>query len=786
MKSRILLPLLVLALSGCGQHFITDDEYRSKVEWDFDERAYNHLLPDELYVDTLDLERKEAMKFLYAYMPYSDLADYTPEYFLNEVDYAFKARREMSWGMKVPEEMFRHFVLVTRVNDESLDTARQYFYHQLKPVVSGMSMKEAVLEINHWCHERVDYRPSDIRTSSPLATLRTGLGRCGEESTFVVAALRSVGIPARQCYSPAWAHCDDRHAWVEAWIDGDWHYIAACEPEAELEMGGNVTIPASRAMLIHAKAFGRYEGNEEIVHSTPLYAELNVLDRYAKTRVVTAVALTPDGKPVEGVHMKFKIYNYASFFTLADVVTDKNGEASFHTGYGDLLAWATDGKNHYGYAKISARNNGKVEVFMNKSTEDSYMDQIILTPPAADSTRIINPSESARQENQARIDKENETRNAYRATFVTEANLDHWVMTNENLTRTQALELMTLAEGNYEEVSKFLNAHTTYCEGLFLYEYMKSYSDKDLRDVSAAMFEHHLTLYDGSMPEDVYKKGIMPARISTEKITEWRDVGEFVEPAVDDTGNYYHCPISPKGVERMKVADKQSRDIYYVATMRAHGTPAYLDPATEMIYIYVGEAWCCVGPRELAKKKRVVIDTHEKKYFYDYALQKIVDGDFVVMDYENDEKMNAKTAVAQLPKGTYCLMSGQRDAFGTVIVNLETFKVENGVSLDLATKGKVSILRVRIRLGSMGEESKKLVSEMLANVGKYEKIKEKMIIEAANPNAPELKEFRKRFKVIDGRAIHGVKYPIVDIVLNNRPGMHYQGYTQNMFGSLLD
>jgi len=52
---------------------------------------------------------------------------------------------------------------------------------------------------------------------SPLATIRTAYGRCGEESVLTVAALRAVGIPARQCYTPLWAHCDDNHAWVEAW-----------------------------------------------------------------------------------------------------------------------------------------------------------------------------------------------------------------------------------------------------------------------------------------------------------------------------------------------------------------------------------------------------------------------------------------------------------------------------------------------------------------------------------------------------------------------------------------
>ena len=67
-------------------------------------------------------------------------------------------------------------------------------------------MREAALEINHWCHEKVSYQPSDMRTSAPMSTILSARGRCGEESTFTVAALRTAGIPARQVYTPRWAH----------------------------------------------------------------------------------------------------------------------------------------------------------------------------------------------------------------------------------------------------------------------------------------------------------------------------------------------------------------------------------------------------------------------------------------------------------------------------------------------------------------------------------------------------------------------------------------------------
>ena len=59
------------------------------------------------------------------------------------------------------------------------------------------------------------------------------LGNGGEESTFTVSALRTIGIPARQVYTPRWAHTDDNHAWVEAWVDGKWYFLGAC-PEPRM------------------------------------------------------------------------------------------------------------------------------------------------------------------------------------------------------------------------------------------------------------------------------------------------------------------------------------------------------------------------------------------------------------------------------------------------------------------------------------------------------------------------------------------------------------------------
>ena len=78
----------------------------------------------EVFNRRLDPEQRQAMQFMYAYMPLPDIADYSAEFHLNNVNYALKARIEMPWGKSVPVREFLHFVLPVRVNNENLDNSR--------------------------------------------------------------------------------------------------------------------------------------------------------------------------------------------------------------------------------------------------------------------------------------------------------------------------------------------------------------------------------------------------------------------------------------------------------------------------------------------------------------------------------------------------------------------------------------------------------------------------------------------------------------------------------------
>ena len=750
----ILSLLLLLSLTSCHRnpHFLTDRTYRHQVEQDYESRLSQFsTLNSQLQLDTLSRAEREAMQFLYAYMPYSDLADYTPAFYLNQVRYAFTAREQMPWGKSVPEDIFRHFVLVYRVNNENLDTARMVFYRELKDRVKDLTMEEAALEVNHWCHEHVAYRAADARTSAPLATMRTSLGRCGEESTFAVTALRAVGIPARQCYTPRWAHCDDNHAWVEVWIanpdgkGGEWKFLGACEPDPELNMGW-FAVPSTRCLMVHSKAFGRYHGDEEVVKQTSLYSELNLLSHYAPTRRVTVTVTDPQGKPIPDATIKFKMYNYAEYYTLATYTADAKGQASLTTGLGDILVWATDG-TRYTFKKLDVRKDSTITLTLSdpsdKSDQSDPSDILFLTivPPTPGKAKV-EPTPEKAAANARRLAYEDSLRNAYTATFPTKDNFKSylpkdWLWNQELFSDDQIWEIVHKSEGNYAEIYKFFEHWPgQYRSGEHIYDYLKSYSDKDLRDITADVLQAQETGFDwldrakGTCTNclytyDVYKKGILPARISNELVRDWREpllkamtdivhrvdttypIWNRLQPeeykqdyealkkwtkeniVVDDTGNYYNCPISPMGVFRLRHADPHSRDIFFVAACRAIGIPAYLDNATNIIYVWNGTNWQTTSlsiqsTPSIYSNPATLTLTYQGKdpakpiYYPHFTLQKLEEGDFRTFDFEDDPRMASFPATIPIEPGTYCLSTGNRYPDGTVLNRLEFFTVKAG------------------------------------------------------------------------------------------------------------
>ncbi|MCQ2309451.1 MAG: transglutaminase domain-containing protein [Bacteroidales bacterium] len=707
-KKIITVIVAVLIVTSCSkeQHFISDKSQRIDVQRDLHTKMAAMPNGDlfSIFNEDLDGKEREALEFMYAYMPLCDVTDYDGDYFRKNINASFKAKEEMPWGAQVPEREFNHFVVPVRINNENLDDSRFVFYEELKDRVRNLSMYDAVLEVNHWCHEKANYKGSDSRTSSPLATVKTSWGRCGEESTFLVAALRSVCIPARQVYTPRWAHCDDNHAWVEAWVDGEWHFLGACEPEPVLDLGW-FDAPASRCLLLHTRVFGRYYGPEEVIERTANHTEINVVYNYAETAKLNVKVVDNEGYAVADAKVDFKIYNYAEFCTVASKTTDENGDTWMTAGLGTMMIYASkDGKFGYEVVKIGDIDNVTITI---KQAENVEFEEAFDIVPPAEKARIPEVSKEMRDVNNRRAVYEDSIRNAYIAKCVEAQNEGDYVK-----------EIMAKTWGNYQTIKDFVDYAKAHGNEQYAWDLLNVISDKDLRDVSLDVlkdnFDQRILIEDNcGLTDEMFNEYVYCPRVSNEMIRPYKKQfvsmnfnGENPEAVirwvkeninVNDELNVRGIPMLPTGVLKSHIADSHSRDIFFVAIARSAGIPSRIDPVTGKVQ-YFENQWIDVDfdvkeEQPTVEKGTLVIDYKptqnmpDPRYYSHFTIKKFNGNTFDLLAYDDkDPGMDVGMLYSQLMSdggieldlGYYVMISGTRLADGSVLNHNVFFNIESG------------------------------------------------------------------------------------------------------------
>lgn len=700
----LILVLITIILSGCsGKHLIYDKAYRAKVDSIFRIRknlasGRNQILFD-VFNKKLSVSQTEALKFLFAFMPLNDLADYSGEFFLANADIALNTRMKSSWGKMIPDNIFLHYILPCRVNNENLDSFRIIYHDELSERIKGYGLKEAALEINHWCHEKVTYQPSDIRTSGPMSTILSARGRCGEESTLTVNALRAVGIPARQVYTPRWAHSDDNHAWVEIWNDGSWYYMGACEPESGLDQGW-FTEPARRAMLIHTKSFGAYYGKENYINRHNYYSEINNLSKYAVTKRIFVKVTDIDNLPVDNALVEFQLYNYAEFYPLAIVPTNISGICSFETGLGDLLIWARK-NNDFNFSKISVAETDTLLLKIDRKPTGSYRVDYDLPPPVQ-RTPLQGPSEEKVKINAERLLQENAIREAYIKSWITKENAASFAR-KMNLNEESVTKCLSQSMGNYRSIIAFLSEIKPQDKDNAI-ELLKIISEKDLRDTKDYILKDHLNnvlnpFYIDSKNE-LFINYILNPRVSNEMLIPYRGflisslTPEFKSEAVRDPSsiikyiddsirilndeNYYKVPLTPKGVHELKLSDSKSRAIYFVALCRSLGIPSRLEPGSNIPQYWFNSKWNDVYFSDQAKptgeKGFLKLSSEDNnpvpEYYIHFTLARFENGRYNTLEYDYNKRITEFRDELALTPGHYMIVTGNRLDDSNILTNI--------------------------------------------------------------------------------------------------------------------
>ena len=628
------------------------------------------------------------IKFFYGTMPLRDAGEYPFETFLGYVRHALWLRKTIDWCKKLPEDLFVHDVLYYRINSEDISDCRSFFYEQLKDRIAGLDEYQAAVEINYWCVEHATYEMADDRTAGPMTMYRSGKGRCGEESTFTVTALRSVGLAARQVYTPRWAHCDDNHAWVEVWVNGEWHFLGACEPEEKLDRGW-FTGPAGQALLIHSRTFGDYAAGkrEEVIGRDGAVVCHNVTASYTKTRKLRIQVRKQDNTPAAHAQVSVEILNMAEYFPAAVLETDEQGETSIRLGLGDIRLQArSEGKFVERYCNLAEDGIGAADAdcavtLVLKDSEAGMKDALSgVSACEWHLAKLCAPKEVVVRESV--LSEEEVSRGTRRLADAVKLREERF----DQLTRhaiavhPEEEERMRVAGENAEELTAFLEKDDNPDRKKLL----DSLTKKDNKDLRAEVLEDHLSAKRGSWSEDIHVQDLLCPRIWLEEIGAYRSyicsvltaqeqeafasnpelIWNYVNQNITDIPEeeYDTLCASPIGCLKLKMGSAVSRTILFIAICRSLNIPARLDKSLMLPEYWADGAFHVPVSRAQASKGTLLLRNISGKewiYAQHWTLGRLEKDHFMTMNHAG-LVFEKETLELLLPVGIYRLIAVKR------------------------------------------------------------------------------------------------------------------------------
>ncbi len=639
-----------------------------------------------------------AIRWMYANSPLSDMANYDFSIFQSCAEHGVFLRENSPFASEIPEDIFLNYVLHIRVNEEELCDCRQFFYGLLKDRVNGLSMHDAVIEANYWNAENVMYQATDGRTISALGAFYSAYGRCGEESAFGVNVYRAIGIPARQIYTPRWAHCDDNHAWVEVWCDGAWHFLGACEPEEVLNKGW-FTNAASRAMLIHSRCFGEPAKDEEVISKVGMASFLNNLKLYAVTKKLTVHVTDENHNPVEGAEVGFGILNYSNIFDAAIMKTNKDGRCKITCGLGSLNVHVKkDGV--FCEKMVYTPDVDTVEMVL-KDEPGSFdiWENFVSTAPKDQIVNGAKPTEEQKELCLKKTGAANAKREARVAGMFDEARAKAVVKKYGYSEKIYNLLYESRSNGSrllaFLEDERFSPAAK---EKLLL-----TLSKKDRRDVDPEVLTEALECSKGYEMEDeeLFYQYVVCPRANLEPLRKNRQfilsyfteeekekfqkdpqsVWTYIHETIhfDPEIEYGQIVTGPVGALTVKNASELSKKILFVAICRTLGIASRINPINKMAEFYRDGRFVPVevldrGDSTIVFEKE---DGENWLYYSDFTVGRLVNGSYETLDLM-DETWDKNRLSITVCGGDYRIITDNRLPNGNLFAGKYHFRLESG------------------------------------------------------------------------------------------------------------
>lgn len=694
-------------------------------------------------------EEAQALTFLYSAMPLSDLLDYPASVFMTYARHGVFLWQKGPFAGQVPERIFANYVLHHRVNNEDIVDTRGFFYDKVIGRIAGKGMEEAILETNYWCAQEGTYRSTDGRTQNARTMYGTATGRCGEESTFAVTVLRSLGIPARQIYAPLWTHCDDNHAWVEVWCDGVWRFLGACEPEERLDYGWFIG-PASRAMLLHSRWFGKDEPLDPVVGKKGMCRVLNHLGHYARTTFLNIQVLDEAGEAVPGARVECQVVNHGELGLIARIIAgegkDDCGKVRLLTGYGDLYITAY-AKGRYGEAHVSLKDlkegeEGSCEIILKSAPQcqDGWV-EMDFHAPALGFVNDDTLTEEQKAVGMARNQEAAEYRERKKKSFYDAREAARALDRLEQEDRAEADEILHKAHSNMSELVRFLEWDASgwipqgWKDGQtehWKLEVLKALREKDWWDMKADIIRECCIIalpYAGSVPDEIFYRFLVNPRVFNEMVRPCRalllhGMSEAEKEAVRSNPavlkawvdqwilslpeqEYETLVTSPTGCLRGGMGSAHSKEVFCVNLYRALGIPARMSMMNHTVEYYRNGEF---HPMTAAPRKEAVLtisgDRSLKLTEWEhYSIEKYQDGEYLHLGlWDKIFHMKGNEITVPVEPGIYRALTTNRQTNGNQLVRMMTFELKEGEQKKITLSLReipVSAMLTDYRVGDM-------------------------------------------------------------------------------------
>jgi len=382
-----------------------------------------------------------------------------------------------------------------------------------------------------------------------------------------------------------------------------------------------------------------------------------------------------------------------------------------------LLIWAYQDEK-WGYKKISVDKMDSVTVVITDKHTPAFTEKFDFIPPVEKNPLPSKVTQKDRDHNTLRLHQEDSIRMLYMATFKDSA----WVASfakEQGLDVQRLLPIFSKSYGNWNEIADFING-TSVSQKEWAILMLEVISEKDIRDTRAEILKDHLVNsfnYNNpasSQNKEFFARYVMNGRIANEMMLPWRkflqqkfdydfvmlfksDVHVLVDwikknIKIENTANLHsRAPLSPRGVFELKLADKRSRDIFFVAVCRSLGHAARINPASGMPQYFAGDEWKNVAfepvTENITEKGFVRFvnpnEIFDPKYAVNFTIARYTSGVYRTLEFDYGLKLSEFDPKTEVVAGNYLLVTGNRQPDGSVLSSVTFFEVPAAVTTDV-------------------------------------------------------------------------------------------------------